>query len=43
MNTRNKITDSYRDQNPPFGLQTGVFFRLSHLFFGSPNEVNPIN
>ena len=27
-------------QTPPSGRQTGVFFRLSHLFFGSPNEVS---
>jgi len=28
-------------QTPPYGRQTGVFLRLFHLFFGSPNEVDP--
>jgi hypothetical protein len=26
-------------QTPPFGRQTGVFLRFSHLFFGSPDKV----
>jgi hypothetical protein len=26
-------------QTPPFGRQTGVFLRFSHLFFGSTDKV----